>query len=276
MTFRKFDTGTWKDPWFESLSTKAKLAYIYLWTNSYCTQAGVCELSNRRIEFELGYSIDTIFSELDTRIWRDHTRNLYWVKNFFRHQCQNAKFAIAALNSLADTPDVLSMFIAQYQQVLENYGVDLTPFKADTVPIPHPDGTDTFRVRTETEAEAENIMSGKPDTSPSQKIPFKEIVTDFNQVMSTSFKPGTQETQRLIRARWNAGFRVDDFKTVHRHLRDEWGEDPKMCQYLRPPTVFGTKFESYLQAAKKKDQGSEEPQYITETEIYGPCHGSPN
>ena len=27
---------------------------------------------------------------------------------------------------------------------------------------------------------------------------------------------------------------------------DEWGKDEKMCKFLRPETLFGTKFESYL------------------------------
>ena len=42
------------------------------------------------------------------------------------------------------------------------------------------------------------------------------------------------------------GFTVDDFKTVIKKKFDEWGNDKQMSKYLRPETLFGTKFEGYL------------------------------
>jgi hypothetical protein len=43
----------------------------------------------------------------------------------------------------------------------------------------------------------------------------------------------------------NEGFTVGDFKKVIDNKTAEW-LDTKMEQYLRPETLFGTKFESYL------------------------------
>jgi uncharacterized phage protein (TIGR02220 family) len=77
-------------------------------------------------------------------------------------------------------------------------------------------------------------------------IPYLEIVDYLNAKAGTSYRHTTKKTQQLIRARWNEGFRLDDFKTVIDKKVAEWLNDPKMCKYLRPETLFGTKFESYL------------------------------
>ena len=55
-------------------------------------------------------------------------------------------------------------------------------------------------------------------------------------------------SQRLIKARLNEGYTINDFKAVIDKKAEEWKDDPKMAQYLRPETLFGTKFESYLNA----------------------------
>ena len=49
---------------------------------------------------------------------------------------------------------------------------------------------------------------------------------------------------------------IDDFKTVIDKKADDWiGTD--MEKYLRPETLFGTKFESYLNQPEKKKQKSQ-------------------
>jgi len=84
MSYRVFDTRTWQDPWFESLSPKAKLLFIYLWTNEICNQAGMYQISQRRIEFEVGFKIDDVMEELKEKVFWDKKRNIVWVKNFLK------------------------------------------------------------------------------------------------------------------------------------------------------------------------------------------------
>lgn len=152
MTYRKTDTGMWTDPWFETLSPNAKLAFIYLWTNEVCNPAGMYEISPRRIKFELGYDIDTVSEELKPKIeWYPHL-NLVWVKNFFRHQVQNSKFATAALRCISQEPFKLQMFIEYNREILKQQKIDLSGY-IDTNPIPYP----TEQNRTETE---EFLLSG--------------------------------------------------------------------------------------------------------------------
>lgn len=79
-----------------------------------------------------------------------------------------------------------------------------------------------------------------------EQIPYDEIVGYLNEQTGSSFKPEAKETRRLIKARWNDGFRLPDFKHVIDIKVSKWGRDPKMVDYLRPQTLFSTKFESYL------------------------------
>ena len=50
----------------------------------------------------------------------------------------------------------------------------------------------------------------------------------------------------MINARLKEGFNYDDFKKVINNKTCEWKDNAKMSRYLRPETLFGTKFESYL------------------------------
>lgn len=79
-----------------------------------------------------------------------------------------------------------------------------------------------------------------------ENIPYKEIVDYLNKKAHTHFRHTTVETKRHIKARWNQGFDVSAFKHVIDVKSSQWLTDEKMVAYLRPQTLFGTKFESYL------------------------------
>jgi uncharacterized phage protein (TIGR02220 family) len=82
-------------------------------------------------------------------------------------------------------------------------------------------------------------------------IPYSEIVNILNSVCETKFKPSSEKTKTLIKARFNEGFTVDDFKTVITKKAKEW-IGTEMAKYLRPETLFGTKFEGYLNQSENK------------------------
>lgn len=82
-------------------------------------------------------------------------------------------------------------------------------------------------------------------------IPYVEIINYLNDVAGKNFRPTTKKTKNLVKARWNEGFRFEDFKTVIDNKVKDWKHDPHMNKYLRPETLFGTKFESYLNENSK-------------------------
>lgn len=85
-----------------------------------------------------------------------------------------------------------------------------------------------------------------PHDEPGDGIPYGEIVGYLNERSGKAFRETSAATRSLVRARWREGFRLDDFRRVIDTKCAEWGRDPKMAEYVRPSTLFGTKFESYL------------------------------
>lgn len=79
------------------------------------------------------------------------------------------------------------------------------------------------------------------------------IVKYMNEMFGTQYRDSTRKTRELIIARLNEGFREEDFyEVIHKKWQDWKGT--KMEQYLRPQTLFGTKFEAYLnQSVKSKN-----------------------
>ncbi|MBC3887258.1 hypothetical protein GH810_02905 [Acetobacterium paludosum] len=74
----------------------------------------------------------------------------------------------------------------------------------------------------------------------------QEIIEYLNQTLGTNYKSTTKATQDVIKARLKEKYTVDDFKQVIDIKYAEWSGDPKTSVWLRPSTLFGNKFESYL------------------------------
>jgi uncharacterized phage protein (TIGR02220 family) len=95
-------------------------------------------------------------------------------------------------------------------------------------------------------------------TSSKKEIPIVEILDYLNHKTHSHYKPTTKKTKTVIKARMNEGFTLADFKTVIDHKTSEWLDDPHWSKYLRPDTLFGTKFESYLNQKGFKKKITEE------------------
>ena len=90
------------------------------------------------------------------------------------------------------------------------------------------------------------------EQSPTAQIPYAEIIDYLNQKTGKNFKSTSKATQRHIKARFSDGFTLDDFKRVIDTKSTQWLRDNKMSAYLRPDTLFGTKFEGYLNETNAK------------------------
>jgi uncharacterized phage protein (TIGR02220 family) len=71
-----------------------------------------------------------------------------------------------------------------------------------------------------------------------------EIIEYLNEVLGTRLK-ATDKVKSLVSARIREGHSLDDFKTVIDKKYAEWGKTD-MAKYLRPETLFGNKFNGYL------------------------------
>jgi len=101
---------------------------------------------------------------------------------------------------------------------------------------------------------SKDILSGADEPD---HVPYKEIVDYLNEKTGSKYRSSGSKTKSLIKARTNEGFSLDDFKTVIEKKAKEWsGTD--MEKYLRPETLFSTKFEGYLnqkQSANPRQSG---------------------
>ncbi len=107
--------------------------------------------------------------------------------------------------------------------------------------------------KTSTEQQQSNTLQEHKNN----KNIYKYIVEYLNQKCNKNFKPTTKKTQSLINARIKEGFSLDDFKKVIDIKCSQW-LGTEMEKYLRPETLFGTKFEGYLNEKeyKPKEQSS--------------------
>lgn len=92
-----------------------------------------------------------------------------------------------------------------------------------------------------------------PKGNGAGKPPYDAIIAYLNEKAGTGFKASAKATQSLINGRWREGYTLEDFRAVIDARVSAWKNNPEMSEYLRPSTLFSaSKFEGYLEAAKKK------------------------
>lgn len=98
----------------------------------------------------------------------------------------------------------------------------------------------------------DNTLSGNPT------IPYQSIVKYLNEKTGKHYKHTTKKTKSFIEARWNEDFREDDFKKVVDVKVAEW-KGTEQDKYLRPETLFGTKFEGYRNQQVSNKESTDNP-----------------
>lgn len=262
MTYRKFDTETWNDPWFEKLSIKAKLGFVYFWTNALCNQSGMYEISQKRVVFELGYGIDTIYSEIKDKIYWDKDKNYVWVKNFFRRQCQNSKFAISALNSIKENPIKLQLFTQYNKSILRGHNIDLTEYHIDMVSIPYPPVTVT-----ETEQNRNRTVTDNPPTPLKEKTKELTVAEKFPALCppeTISKIPSLREIEEKVdlAPRNKSSSLFEEFWQAYPRKKSK-GQAEKAWKKINPKgQLVGVMLSRIKQAKTSEDWQKEKGKYI--------------
>lgn len=83
---------------------------------------------------------------------------------------------------------------------------------------------------------------------------YSRIIDYLNKKADTRYRSTTKKNKDLIKARINEGFTEDDFFKVIDNKVKEWA-NTEMEKYLRPETLFGTKFEGYLNQKESVGNG---------------------
>lgn len=212
--------------------------YLYLFTNPHTNLCGCYEVSIKQMSNETGYSKDSIDNLID-RFEKVHkvlrfskeTKEILLLNWSKYNWTSSDKFRKPLAKEIESVKNI--DFRGFLVDIFENgYGIDTTCI-------------DTSVTVTDTDSVSDTVT-----------VKYKEIINYLNNVLGANYKYTTKKTQDCIKARLNEKFTVDDFKTVIDKKAKEWlGTD--MEKYLRPETLFGNKFEGYLNQTEsiKKTSG---------------------
>ncbi|MFT4446322.1 conserved phage C-terminal domain-containing protein [Bacillus subtilis] len=253
--YRHVRTEFWQDPKvLEEMTPEDRYFYLYLLTNPFTTQIGIYSITKKQMAFDIGYSIESINSLMDR--FQNHHRLV--VYNCDTREIAIIKWGKYNLNK-AGKP-MMDCIEKELQEVKDKTLIELVyphipndaireSFSRYVNDTYHDTLTSRGQKEKEKEKEKEKyILSSKLDDTSSKNdvIPYKLIIDLLNKVSGKNYRSATQKTRSLIKARWNEGFRFNDFKHVILVKTQEWLNDPEMNKFIRPETLFGTKFENYL------------------------------
>lgn len=244
--YRQIYTTFWTDSKVtDDFTPEDKYFYLYLLTNSRTNLCGCYEISKKQICNDTGYNTDTVTRLLE-RLESVHEVILYSEKtkeilllNWHKYNWSKSdKLLKGVANEIKQikSPEFRKKMIG----ILDSYSgypID-TLSSAETYPI---DTSVTVTV-TDTVSVTDNNYSSLRD----------EIINHLNQCTGKNFRSNTAATVRMIDARLNDGYTVEDFKEVIDNKVYEW-KGTEQEQYLRPETLFTpSHFESYLNQGKVK------------------------
>lgn len=95
-----------------------------------------------------------------------------------------------------------------------------------------------------------NITNHNSNIINHNTLVIKEIIDYLNKRINSNYKYTTKATQKKINARLNEGYCLDDFIAVIDKKYVEW-KGTEFEKYLCPETLFGTKFEKYVNQKNK-------------------------
>ncbi|UGO49454.1 hypothetical protein P9C73_gp38 [Bacillus Phage vB_BanS_McSteamy] len=283
--FRKVHTEFWTDVKVsEDMTPEDKLFMVYLLTNPHTTQLGVYEITPKMIAFEIGLSIESARALLE-RFENHHklikynklTREIA-IKNWGKYNLNRGGKPIEdCLKREIDKVKDLSLikFILEHtdhaalKRKINLYaGFDDTSH--DTLAIRDQEEEqkeEQEEEQEEKEKEKEEQKQKEEEKEPEEKtkskaslksdaksnpIPYKDILDYLNEKANKNFNPKAEGHRKLIRARWNEGYKLEDFKKVIDNKTSQWlgkksFDGKPLDQFLRPSTLFSQKhFDNYL------------------------------
>lgn len=227
--YRNVHMSFWTDPKVEDdFTADDRYFFLYLMTNTHTNLCGCYELSISQIDREMGLKNKKKVEKLIDRMQRVHKNIIY------SHETKEVLIIRWHKYNWTASEKFRKPLIREIEQIKNDDFKEylLAIFHGeDTVSYPDVYGIDT----TDTVSDADTDCTL-----------HKDIIDYLNMVCGTKYKHTTGTTVKNINARIREGYSIDDFKKVIDTKFDEWNNDSKMSKYLNPDTLFGTKFEKYL------------------------------
>jgi hypothetical protein len=220
MPYRQIHLEIWDDPWFFDLNQKAKLLFIYLFSNSRTNLLGLYQISRRKISIETGLSVEDIedlFADL-TRQEKVKTSDTWiWIPKLLTRNSNNLrspKTQAHIRNSLDEIPES-----CPFKQEWVRYynGIIAPQYRIDTISI----GYQQNRSDTDTDTEAVAVTEGigqkapiperpaqKPKTRKTKPPPMGEVISHDIDPETAKLWAGIQDglKGRMTKATYNEHF----------------------------------------------------------------------
>lgn len=91
---------------------------------------------------------------------------------------------------------------------------------------------------------------------------YEDIINYLNESTGQAYKANSKQNQSLINARIKEGHTISDFKQVIATKATKW-LNTQFQDFLRPQTLFGNKFESYLNESVIVEKTKQQKAYDT-------------
>lgn len=273
--FRSVHVSFWTDAKVaDDMTPEDKYFFLYLLTNPHGNILGCYEFSFRQAEAETGYQRDTIRKLINRMISVHHvvdydekTREIL-IFHWYRYNWSASDRLKKSLYKTLGTVKT-KRFHDYLKQVVKAYPNDTVcipyPYRTDTVPLSDISNqiSDISNQVSGESASGDQIYSPGSERTTDTVSSARKVVEYLNRVCGTHYHASTRKTKTLIHAREQEGFTLDDFKTVIDKKAQEWAGDPKMSRYLRPETLFGPKFEGYLNQPQLKDDAPSDSSWLS-------------
>lgn len=240
--YRTISMNFWTDSKIvDDFTAEDKYFYLYLFTNPHTNLCGCYEISMNQVANEIGYPMAMVknlierFESVHNVIRYSPCTKEILLLNWHKYNwTKSEKFKKPLQREIVKIKN--QSFRGYLQSIFDG---EETEYPIDTMCI------DTTVTVTDTVSVTNTNTDSDTDTDNYAEA-YKEIVGYLNEQCGTNYRHTGKKTQKLIRDRLKEGFTVDDFKTVIYKKTKQWINDPKMCEYLRPETLFSNKFEGYL------------------------------
>lgn len=255
--YRSVHLSFWTDTKVtDDFTPEDKYFYLYLLTNPHTNLCGCYEISVRQISREMGYAEEAIeglikrFSEVHKNICYDRENKEILILNWSKYNWTKSSKFIGAMEKEVDsikTKDFREYLREKIYGIdtvysLEKYGMD-TVSKPERYPMDTP-VTVTVSV-TDTVSDSVTDTDKEKEDKDIYKEERKRIIEYLNNKLNTRYKYNTANTVKQINARFREGYSEEDFYSVIDKKCAEW-TGTEYERFLCPDTLFGTKFEKYM------------------------------
>mgnify|MGYP001240449399 CR=1 FL=1 len=268
MTVKRIvDTKFWNDETvLDTYSVEDKYFLLYLMTNTMTTQLGIYRLPKKYISFHTGYTKEVVevllqrFQDKYKNISYNHKTQEIAVLNSLKYSIVKggkpvSDLLIRELSKIEDTQLIVDTYLNMldwWKLSARSFDKTIQTLFEDELAkrkVPKEKLNDNVNDNVNDNDNEESYHESYDESSISEvkdNIPYKEIIEYLNFKTDRSYRT-VESNKKPIRARFNEGYELADFKKVIDNMCVNWS-DTDMAQYLRPQTLFGTKFDNYLNA----------------------------